>query len=599
LYVIDQTEDIKILIKSRFVSQPIHYVIDVESATLKVKKSQQVSKEEFPEIKQKSVFKSDTYQLHWMYMEEIPARYRTPPHQPISSYRLVTRHLVIKDENNHSVLGDTLKFYYQGVLREFSTDFGINLPGFDRYIVIDKEHKLTSPSDYTCIATISHDNKFLYIGYIKLNNLKREKYRYPIMIDGEMKYSEYWSHYDSELEKVVAYELDSKKIVGVSYYYNINFKGEYLPADRKIDKYKPLFRVFTHNAIKDKLIYFSQDEIKTIDIKGCFTDDNDPPVVEITKPAGTLNGSSVAVSEISGTFSLKGNVKDVSGIQYVKINDQPATVWRDSFSIILSLKEGENEVNIVCSDYKNNISTFYFTILFTQKKPVIIAEKKPTVTILPDVSKYKNLGSGSGFFIDTKGYIVTNHHVIDNHKVILVGLFNPSGNNFDIYQAVSVKEDPINDLALLKITSNSFTPIPSLPYRISISDSKVSDRVFVLGYPKPADLGLELKYTEGVINSLSGFKGNPIHYQISANILGGNSGGPLFNYSNGEIVGVIVSSYISGELTNYAIKASVLKKFLSGVPDITVPVVKSSLPALSHSKYETLKLYVPIILNYY
>lgn len=143
LYIIDQTNDIKILIKSRFVSQPIHYVIDVESATLEVKKSQQVSKEEFPEIKQKSVFKSDTYQLHWMYMEEIPARYRTPPHQPISSYRRVTRHLVIKDENNHSVLGDTLKFYYQGVLREFSTDFGINLPGFDKYTVIDKEYKLT------------------------------------------------------------------------------------------------------------------------------------------------------------------------------------------------------------------------------------------------------------------------------------------------------------------------------------------------------------------------------------------------------------------------------------------------------------------------
>ena len=120
-----------------------------------------------------------------------------------------------------------------------------------------------------------------------------------------------------------------------------------------------------------------------------------------------------------------------------------------------------------------------------------------------------------------------------------------------------------------------------------------------MGYPKPADLGLELKYTEGVINSLSGLKGNPIHYQISANILGGNSGGPLFNYNNGEVVGVIVSKYISGELTNYAIKASVLKKFLSAVPDITVPVVKSSMPTLSQSKYEILKQYVPIILNYY
>ena len=86
-------------------------------------------------------------------------------------------------------------------------------------------------------------------------------------------------------------------------------------------------------------------------------------------------------------------------------------------------------------------------------------------------------------------------------------------------------------------------------------------------------MGSDVKYTAGTINSKTGIQGDPTHYQISAHIDHGNSGGPMFN-SKGSIIGITDSGLDKAEFgdVNYAIKSSYLKSLVDALP------VKLNLP---------------------
>jgi serine protease Do len=70
------------------------------------------------------------------------------------------------------------------------------------------------------------------------------------------------------------------------------------------------------------------------------------------------------------------------------------------------------------------------------------------------------LASGSGFFISSNGYIVTNNHVIEDAREIYVDVNEESGTK--TYKAVLVNTDEKNDLAILKISKTS----ANLPYSL-------------------------------------------------------------------------------------------------------------------------------------
>lgn len=164
--------------------------------------------------------------------------------------------------------------------------------------------------------------------------------------------------------------------------------------------------------------------------------------------------------------------------------------------------------------------------------------------------------SGTGFFIDKKGYIATNHHVIDKAKNIQVEI------NRNSYNADVVIYDEQNDLAILKINDKTFIPLQNLQYNFKSETSDVGTSVFALGFPLTSLLGEEIKYTTGAISSKSGMKGDITTYQISVPIQPGNSGGPLFD-NDGNLIG-ITSSGINRKLNltenvNYAIKTKYLK----------------------------------------
>ena len=162
--------------------------------------------------------------------------------------------------------------------------------------------------------------------------------------------------------------------------------------------------------------------------------------------------------------------------------------------------------------------------------------------------------SGTGFFVDDKGHIITNYHVIapcDNKQKIIY-------NNKELSAKLIAKDKHI-DLALLRVNVNNkhFIKITNKPIR------KLQP-IIAAGYPGGKALSDDLKFTSGIISSLKGIDDNSTQIQIDAALNLGNSGGPIVDNRSGELVGVAVS-ILRNEIVegiNFGIKVSQVKDFL-------------------------------------
>ena len=199
----------------------------------------------------------------------------------------------------------------------------------------------------------------------------------------------------------------------------------------------------------------------------------------------------------------------------------------------------------------------------------------PNQTGLPTNRKY--LGSGSCFCISADGFFLTNYHVVRGGNDIK--LLTNNG----MVQASIVRIDPAVDLALLKASGQTFSPL-SFSQETEIS---LGQDIFTIGFPMPDLQGFSPKMTKGVISSLKGMHDDEMKYQIDAAVQPGNSGGPVVN-NNGEVVGVVVSSLqaqhvvetkgILPQNVNYAIKKKHVIDFLSQVPNCLRGIKVSNLP---------------------
>lgn len=185
-------------------------------------------------------------------------------------------------------------------------------------------------------------------------------------------------------------------------------------------------------------------------------------------------------------------------------------------------------------------------------------------------SQAKGKWSGTGFFLSKNGYIITNHHVIDGAKSIRVTSVN--GNNSKTYNAKVEVSDKQNDLAIIRIT-DYFSAINTIPYTFKFSVSNIGESCWVLGYPLIQTMGEDIKLTNGIISSKSGFDGNIAQYQISAPVQPGNSGGPVFD-EKGNLIGIIQAKHGAAENASYAIKASYIRNLVDMLASsITYPSV--------------------------
>lgn len=170
--------------------------------------------------------------------------------------------------------------------------------------------------------------------------------------------------------------------------------------------------------------------------------------------------------------------------------------------------------------------------------------------------------SGSGFALN-QGHIVTNYHVVEEAKTILVkGI---KGDFQTELRAKVVATDKVNDIAILKIEDERFKGFGAIPYKIKRDMSDVGESVWALGYPMTDVMGEEVKFTDGKISSRTGIQGDMSVYQISVPIQPGNSGGALFD-NHGNIVGITSSGLnreaFNSENVNYAIKTSYLHNLI-------------------------------------
>lgn len=201
-------------------------------------------------------------------------------------------------------------------------------------------------------------------------------------------------------------------------------------------------------------------------------------------------------------------------------------------------------------------------------------------------------GNGSGFFLNSKGYIATNYHVVNGTSALQANLTR--NGKTESYRASVVVVDPENDLAIIRIDDKSFIGDGTLPYGLMSRTKDTGSEVFALGYPMADVMGTEVKFTDGKISSKSGIGGDVRVYQISVPIQPGNSGGPLFDMG-GNVVGITSSGlnrdYFKSENVNYAIKASYLKNLMESCPEKIILEEKIETPTSSLSLTDKIKRY--------
>jgi serine protease Do len=174
----------------------------------------------------------------------------------------------------------------------------------------------------------------------------------------------------------------------------------------------------------------------------------------------------------------------------------------------------------------------------------------------PYKSPSQGTATGSGFFINDKGDLITNAHVVDQAKSIWVQIPSLGKRIIDV-EVISVS--PERDIALLRVKPESFEVLKkvlgTIPY-LPLGDSdyvRRSDEVLALGYP----LGQQsLKSTTGVIS------GREQHLiQMSAALNPGNSGGPLLNVK-GEVIGINSAIIQGAQNVGYIIPINDLRNAL-------------------------------------
>lgn len=180
----------------------------------------------------------------------------------------------------------------------------------------------------------------------------------------------------------------------------------------------------------------------------------------------------------------------------------------------------------------------------------------------PAVSK----GSGSGFFINADGDVVTNYHVVNQARLVQIEI---PALGVERLEVTIVGASPERDLALLRLTERSkqkikaeLGDIPFLQYGNS-DEVRRGQEVLALGYP----LGVQsLKSTQGIVSGREKVKKQSC-IQTTAPLNPGNSGGPAINAS-GQVIGINFAGIVQAQNVGYIIPINDVKSAIKDLNKI-------------------------------
>ncbi len=159
----------------------------------------------------------------------------------------------------------------------------------------------------------------------------------------------------------------------------------------------------------------------------------------------------------------------------------------------------------------------------------------------------KQKSEGTGFAVSEDGYILTNYHVVQLAKSVVLTLRDGTKREGEV---VGYEKD--TDLAMIRAKLAEEETLPPVTI-MDMDDVEVGDLVVAIGNP----YGLTQSVTTGVVSSLRR-EGPYIDFiQTDAALNPGNSGGPLF-LSNGEVIGVNTAVYAAGQNLGFAIPSDVI-----------------------------------------
>jgi S1-C subfamily serine protease len=231
----------------------------------------------------------------------------------------------------------------------------------------------------------------------------------------------------------------------------------------------------------------------------------------------------------------------IAGITALTIS---ALVWQLSPTKLANTRDIEN--------LSRDIRNINQKVTQVQKQNQALNQKLDDVKDQTAIDDIPFITGGTGFLIDTKGYLVTNAHVVKNAQHVAV----QSSNGRDL-RAKVIYSDTDKDIAILKITDKNYKPLSSIPYSIKRSSGDLAESIFTLGYPRN-----DIVYGNGYIASKTGPDGDTLSCQITIAANKGNSGSPVLN-KNGEVIGILSKKENTVEGAAFALRSKYIFEALN------------------------------------
>jgi S1-C subfamily serine protease len=186
--------------------------------------------------------------------------------------------------------------------------------------------------------------------------------------------------------------------------------------------------------------------------------------------------------------------------------------------------------------------------------PLFLVPLRPKLTS-PGIESPGGTYSGTGFVISPDGLILTNRHVAEKAKTLMVVL---DGKTQRPAQVVNIDDE--QDLALIQVKTDA--PLPFV--RLSVADAPAPGaECTVMGFPMIDRLGANIKITRGIVASKASLDGADV--MIDAKVNPGNSGGPILD-QNGNVMAIVCMKSVSNAMEDsygLAISAGQIRKFLA------------------------------------